>query len=71
MPALILDGKALARTLQAELKQEAQGLQAAGVRPTLAIVDASGDPAALQYLERKRDRAQALGIEARIRKSVV
>lgn len=66
MPALILDGKALARTLQTELKREAQALRAAGVRPTLAIVDASGDPAALQYLERKRDRAQALGIEARI-----
>lgn len=66
MPALLLDGKSLARSLQAELKKEAEGLRAGGVRPTLAIVDASGDPAALQYLERKRDRAQALGIEARV-----
>ena len=66
MSALILDGKALARTLQAELKAEAQRLWAGGIRPTLAIVDASGDPAALQYLQRKRDRAQAIGIEVRI-----
>lgn len=66
MPALILDGKALARTLQDELQNEAQRLRSFGIHPTLAIVDASGDPAALQYLKRKRDRAQALGIETRV-----
>lgn len=66
MSARILDGKALARVLQGEVRREAAALRAAGVQPTLAIVDASGDPAALQYLERKRERARALGIEARV-----
>ncbi len=66
LPARILDGKALARSLHLELKAQAQVLRAGGVVPTLAVVDASGDPAALQYLERKRDRAQALGIDVRV-----
>ncbi len=66
MSARLLDGRALARTLHAELKQEAAALRRRGITPVLAIVDASGDPAARQYVERKRELAHALGIETRL-----
>lgn len=62
---MILDGKAVAAKVQAEVARDAGALRARGVVPTLAVVLVGEDPASRVYVGRKRAACQAVGIEAR------
>ena len=63
--ALILDGKAVAARVQAEVAGGVAELRARGVVPTLAVVLVGGDPASKVYVGRKRDACATVGIVAR------
>src|SRR6266545_1502857 len=65
MPARILDGKALAARLRAELATEAERLAEAGRRPGLAAVLVGDDQAAHIYVGAKQRAAAATGVESR------
>jgi methylenetetrahydrofolate dehydrogenase (NADP+)/methenyltetrahydrofolate cyclohydrolase len=63
---MILDGKALARRIQGELKAEtAAFVQQTGVRPCLATVLVGEDPASAVYVGRKRKACERIGYESR------
>ena len=60
--ARILDGKALANRLQAELAQEVQAWYAVtGVKPGLAVVLVGAEPASMVYVRNKRKAAHSAG----------
>jgi methylenetetrahydrofolate dehydrogenase (NADP+)/methenyltetrahydrofolate cyclohydrolase len=60
--ARILDGKALAETLRAELAAEVrEWRESTGVMPGLAVVVVGADPASAVYVRNKRKAAQAVG----------
>ena len=65
MPARILDGKALAARLRAELATEAERLAEAGRRPGLAAVLVGDDQASHIYVGAKQRAAAATGVESR------
>jgi len=50
--------------VQVAVAEEASGLRARGVTPTLAVVLVGQDPASRVYVQRKRATAQSLGIRA-------
>ncbi len=61
--ALILDGKKLAQTMQAEIAGEvAQFVQQTGVRPGLAAVLVGENPASQLYVRNKRAACQKVGM---------
>ena len=62
--ALLLDGRVVAVKVQVAVAEEASGLRARGVTPTLAVMLVGQDPASRVYVERKRATAQSLGIRA-------
>lgn len=63
--ATILDGKALAQTIQAEIAAGAQRLAAErGIRPGLAAVLVGDDPASQIYVRNKRKACTQVGIES-------
>jgi methylenetetrahydrofolate dehydrogenase (NADP+) / methenyltetrahydrofolate cyclohydrolase len=63
---MILDGKALARRIQNELKGEAAAFtEATGVKPCLATVLVGGDPASAVYVGAKRRACARIGYESR------
>ncbi len=63
MAAVLLDGKALAQTMQAEIAAEvAQLAQARGVRPGLAAVLVGDNPASQIYVRSKQRDCEAVGI---------
>jgi methylenetetrahydrofolate dehydrogenase (NADP+)/methenyltetrahydrofolate cyclohydrolase len=65
MAARILDGKQLAKTMQAETAAAAQALaQARGVRPGLAAILVGEDPASQIYVRNKRKACQQAGIDS-------
>ncbi len=67
MPATILDGKALAATMEAELAEEvADFVQNNAHEPTLAAVLVGDDPASAIYVKNKRAACQRVGIESRL-----
>ncbi|MFO0968961.1 MAG: bifunctional methylenetetrahydrofolate dehydrogenase/methenyltetrahydrofolate cyclohydrolase FolD [Gemmataceae bacterium] len=60
---LLLDGKKLAQTIQAEIAREAQALHAAnGVRPGLAAVLVGDNSASHLYVKNKRKACEQAGI---------
>lgn len=61
MPARIIDGRALARDLNAET---ARRIRAEGLRPGLAVVLVGDDPASALYVRNKDRAARAAGIAA-------
>jgi len=63
MPAQILDGLALSKLTRERLKERVDVLRAKGVIPRLDVLVASQDPSSVKYVEMKRKRAEALGIE--------
>src|SRR3954454_12576007 len=64
MPATIIDGKAIAETIRAEVLAEAAAVRAEiGVPPRLAFVLVGDDPAARAYVTSKGKAAVPLGIE--------
>ena len=63
--AILLDGKKLAQTMQAEIAAEVAALfQRTGVRPGLAAVLVGEDPASQIYVRNKRAACQKVGIES-------
>ncbi len=65
MTARVLDGKAVARQIFAEVSQAvAVRVSAGGSRPKLATVLVGDDPASVQYIELKQKNARQVGIES-------
>jgi methylenetetrahydrofolate dehydrogenase (NADP+)/methenyltetrahydrofolate cyclohydrolase len=64
MPATIIDGRAIAETIRAEVRAEAAAVRARiGLPPRLAFVLVGNDPAARAYVTSKGKAAVPLGIE--------
>jgi len=64
--AKLLDGKGLARTLQAEIAADVVAFRAAGgPRPCLATVLVGADPASEVYVRNKRQACERVGMESR------
>ncbi len=61
-PANLIDGRAIARQLQAELVQRIAALRARGVQPGLAFVRVGEDAASKVYVGRKEKMCAELGI---------
>jgi methylenetetrahydrofolate dehydrogenase (NADP+)/methenyltetrahydrofolate cyclohydrolase len=59
MPAHLLDGKAVARTIEAEV---AQTIQRLGIAPGLVAVRVGNDPASEVYVRNKAKKARELGL---------
>jgi methylenetetrahydrofolate dehydrogenase (NADP+) / methenyltetrahydrofolate cyclohydrolase len=63
MPATILDGRALAKTLREELRAEVQGFaDTMGFAPHLAVVQVAGDDASARYLRTIRKGCEDVGM---------
>ncbi len=63
MTAIILDGRALAKTLREELRADIQAfVQTTGVAPSLAVVKIAGDPASERYTRTIRKGCEEIGI---------
>jgi methylenetetrahydrofolate dehydrogenase (NADP+)/methenyltetrahydrofolate cyclohydrolase len=60
--AVIIDGKAVAAAVRAEVGDRARALTEAGVRPGLGVVLCGDDPASQIYVRNKGKAAQELGI---------
>ena len=65
MPARILDGKAAATSIRAELRAEVERLAAAGRRPGLAAVLVGDDEASHIYVGAKQRAAANIGLDSR------
>lgn len=65
MPAVLLDGEALAARLRAEMATEVAALAAAGRTPVLATLTVGDDPATLSYMGRKHTDCAKVGIGSR------
>ncbi|MFO0726119.1 MAG: bifunctional methylenetetrahydrofolate dehydrogenase/methenyltetrahydrofolate cyclohydrolase FolD [Myxococcota bacterium] len=65
MPALVIDGKAVAANLRASLKSELDALAAKHqLRPRLVVILASDDPASAVYVRNKGKAAAEIGLTA-------
>lgn len=64
MAARILDGKALAERMKAELGKEVDQLKSKGIRPGLAVVIVGNDPASRTYVNSKKKDCAEVGIES-------
>src|SRR5262245_33461418 len=63
MPATILDGRALAKTLREELRADIERFTATvGDAPALAVVQVAGDPASERYVRAIRKGCDDVGI---------
>lgn len=62
MTARLLDGAALARTLQAELLGRVEALAERGVRPGLGVLLVGDDPASATYVAAKTGACEATGV---------
>lgn len=65
MAAEILDGKALAREMREEIRQETEALAEKGTRPGLAVVLVGEDPASVSYVRGKERALQEAGMHER------
>lgn len=63
--AQIIDGKAVAAEIKAELRVRADALRAKGIVPCLAVVMAGDNPASAIYVRNKRRACKDVGIESR------
>lgn len=64
MSAKILDGKATAKRLRAEIKAEVAALNECGIRPTLAVIIVGDDPASRVYVNNKEKDCEKCGIRS-------
>src|SRR5947207_12708 len=64
MSAAIIDGKAIAAEIQAELREEAARLRARGFVPRLEVILVGDDPASHTYIRGKIGVAERIGIAA-------
>jgi methylenetetrahydrofolate dehydrogenase (NADP+)/methenyltetrahydrofolate cyclohydrolase len=62
MTAEIIDGKAIAAEVRAEVAERAKALHAQGVTPGLALVLVGDDPSSLSYVRSKGTTAEEAGI---------
>lgn len=62
MSATIIDGKAVAATLRAELKQKVLALKAKGITPGLGVILVGEDPASKSYVSAKEKACHEIGI---------
>ena len=62
--ARIIDGKAIAADIKAEMKQRADALREKGVVPCLAVIIAGENPASAIYVRNKRRACKEVGIES-------
>ncbi|MDZ7373633.1 MAG: bifunctional methylenetetrahydrofolate dehydrogenase/methenyltetrahydrofolate cyclohydrolase FolD [candidate division KSB1 bacterium] len=60
--AEIIDGKAIAAEIHAELKEEVRRLKATGITPGLAVILVGDDPASASYVRMKERACKELGI---------
>ncbi len=67
MAAKILDGKATAKAVRAELAERVETLRAAGVTPRLEVVLVGDDPASRVYVRNKGRAARKIGIDGSTR----
>jgi len=63
MTAQVIDGKALAKQVRAEVKERATALTEQGVTPGLAVVLVGDDPASAIYVRGKTRACKKVGIE--------
>lgn len=63
--AQIIDGKAIAAEIKAELRVRADALRERGVAPCLAVIMAGDNPASAIYVRNKRRACRDVGIESR------
>ena len=61
----LIDGKAIAAKLRAEVATRAQALRGRGITPTLAVVLVGDDPASAVYVKSKTKAAREAGVEPR------
>jgi methylenetetrahydrofolate dehydrogenase (NADP+) / methenyltetrahydrofolate cyclohydrolase len=64
MSARLIDGKALAAQMQAEIAQRAAALAARGHRPGLAVILVGDDPASAVYVRNKVRACEAAGLHS-------
>ena len=65
MSAQIIDGKAVAKNLRAQLKEEVNAQVAQGLRaPGLAVILVGADPASEVYVRNKRRACEEVGIKS-------
>ncbi|OGA17955.1 MAG: bifunctional methylenetetrahydrofolate dehydrogenase/methenyltetrahydrofolate cyclohydrolase [Betaproteobacteria bacterium RIFCSPLOWO2_02_FULL_66_14] len=64
MTAKIIDGKAIAAALRAEIKRDAQALLARGVQPGLAVILVGDDPASRIYVRNKSRAGADTGVRS-------
>ncbi|MDR2483590.1 MAG: bifunctional 5,10-methylene-tetrahydrofolate dehydrogenase/5,10-methylene-tetrahydrofolate cyclohydrolase [Treponema sp.] len=62
MAAVIIDGKAIAGRIRAEVKERTAILRERGVVPCLAVILAGNDPASLSYVSAKEKALQEAGM---------
>jgi methylenetetrahydrofolate dehydrogenase (NADP+)/methenyltetrahydrofolate cyclohydrolase len=65
MQTRIIDGNAIAREMRARLRERVLALEAAGVRPGLAVVLAGDDPASRIYVRNKLKACEETGVRSR------
>ncbi len=66
MPAQIIDGKSIARTVEQELGARIEALARRGIRPRLVAVRVGQDPASEIYVRNKAKKAEELGLEGAV-----
>ena len=64
MTATIIDGKAIAQEIRAEVRQSVVKLRAIGVEPGLAVVLVGDDPGSISYVRGKTEGASELGMRS-------
>jgi len=66
MAAILIDGKSLAATVRASLKNRIDALAKHGVRPGLAAILAGSDPASRVYVRNKARACEEVGLHSEI-----
>ena len=61
--AELLDGKAIAKVLKEEIKNEVEEWKSQGVQPKLAVILVGEDPASVVYAKAKQKVSESLGME--------
>ena len=64
MPSKILDGKALARLAEEDIKSHVSTLKENGITPTLATILVGVDPASATYVKMKQNACARLGMDS-------
>ncbi|MCI2254591.1 bifunctional methylenetetrahydrofolate dehydrogenase/methenyltetrahydrofolate cyclohydrolase FolD [Domibacillus sp. PGB-M46] len=64
--AAIIDGKAIAKDIRTELKEEIDAMKAAGTTPGLAVVIVGDDPASHTYVNSKEKSSKEIGIYSEV-----